>query len=67
MVGNVHMDNFHQEMKISVDPFELTENAIDNLPEDISVSVRVLWDKFLEDMKKYTDVPFDLDPTGRGD
>lgn len=52
---------------VEVDPFELTENAIDNLPDDIQVSVRVLWDQFIERMKSYTDVPFDEDPTGRGD
>lgn len=43
------------ELTVEVDPFELVENAIDNLPEDIAVSAVVLWNKFLEDLKKYTD------------
>jgi hypothetical protein len=54
---------------VEVDPFELVRNAIDNLPEDISVSVIVLWEDFLKRMKEYTDqeYPYDEDPTGRGD
>lgn len=52
---------------VEVDPFELTENAIDNLPDDIQVSVRVLWDQFIERMKAYTEAPYDEDPSGRGE
>lgn len=67
MAGDVNKDNVHVELTVEVDPFELVQNAIDNLPEDISVSVQVLWDQFIERMKAYTEAPYDEDPSGRGE